>query len=207
MTGNAVKERGSGRSFNWSIQTRPCKNSCVSKVCSWDAAWRERGHKVLLNRREIELWCGKGNRRAFFNRSWRRRCRAPLWCQSSDQRNTIATWDFKSARYSWKWVLQEYKCDRELLHGTFLLLSDSDWKIKPTGLPRDRLEGIHQWHIHSNSFLGHFCNFLLLRKPWVFTSSSLTATTEKKVIHLMSNQLSESWRKPLKKYPSGVGKI
>lgn len=53
------------------------------------------------------------------NTSWRRKCRAPLWCWSSDQGNTIVTWDFKSARDSRNWVLQEYKCCRALLHGHF----------------------------------------------------------------------------------------
>jgi len=108
------------------------------------------------------------------NTSWRRRCRTSLWFRSSDQRNTIVTWDFKCARYSWNQVLQEHKCYRELLLERFLLSSDSDWKIKPRGLPGDSLEGIHQWHIHSRSFFGHLCNLF----PWKSHEFSLEAFTQ-----------------------------
>lgn len=41
--------------------------------------------------------------------------------------------------------------------------------------------------------------FFSMEKAWVCTLSSIAATTEKRMIHLMNNQLSQSWRKPLKK--------
>lgn len=60
----------------------------------------------------------------------------------------------------------------QMFHGTssqrFILLADLDCKIKPTRLPGESLEGIHQWHIHSRSFpvhLGHFSP----RKKHVFS--------------------------------------